>query len=154
MSWQQGRDMLEAMIIRGRIERVPPSRSHADLLITQAQQHLEAAQAIVRIDPTGAYQLLYDGARKALNAVLENQGLRATSRGGHVAVLDAVAAQLDPPLGAVLRPFDRLRRRRNQAEYPAADSPRINAEDFERDVPKVREIIEAATTVLDRMPPF
>lgn len=154
MSWQQGRDTLEAMITRGRIERVPPSRSHADLLITQARQHLEAAQAIVRIDPTGAYQLLYDGARKALNAVLENQGLRATSRGGHVAVLDAVAAQLDPPLGAVLRPFDRLRRRRNQAEYPAADGPRINAEDFERDAPKVREIIEAATTVLDRMPHF
>lgn len=154
MSWEQGRATLETMITRGRIERVPPSRSHADVLLVQARQHLEAAQAIVHIDPTGAYQLLYDGARKALNAVLENQGLRATSRGGHVAVLDAVAAQLDPPLGAILRPFDRLRRRRNQAEYPAADSPRIDGDDFARDLPKVREIIDAAATVLDQMPPF
>jgi hypothetical protein len=32
----------------------------------------------------------------ALAAVLENQGLRATSRGGHIALRDAVSAQLDP----------------------------------------------------------
>ena len=31
------------------------------------------------LDPTGAYQLLYDDARKSLNAVLENQGLRCGS---------------------------------------------------------------------------
>lgn len=36
----------------------------------------------------------------ALTAVLENQGLRPTSRGGHIAPYAAVAAQLDPPLGA------------------------------------------------------
>jgi hypothetical protein len=97
---------------------------------------------------------LYDAARKALNAVLENQGLRATSRGGHIAVLDAVSAQLDPPLGSVLRPFDRMRRRRNQAEYPAADSPGLSAEDVERDLPKVQAIIETVVKVLDQMSPF
>jgi hypothetical protein len=154
MRWQQGRAALDGMIARGEIERVPASREHADRLVAQADQHVRAAEAIVAIDPTGAYQLLYDAARKALNAVLENQGLRATSRGGHIAVLDAVAAQLDPPLGGILKPFDRLRRRRNQAEYPGAGSPSLGADDVERDLPRVRDIIDAAVKVLDQMSPF
>jgi hypothetical protein len=106
------------MIARGELERVPASREHAELLLAQARQHLDSAQTIAEPDPAGAYQLLYDAARKALAAVLENEGLRATSRGGHIVVREAVSAQLDPPLGGILRPFDRLRRRRNQAEYP------------------------------------
>ena len=154
MRWDQGRQRVDGMIARGEIERVPASRDHADLLMGQANQHVRAARAIVAIDPTGAYQLLYDAARKALNAILENQGLRATSRGGHIAVLDAVSAQLDPPLGGILRPFDRLRRRRNQAEYPSADSPSLGEEDVERDLPKVQQMIDAAAKVLDQMSPF
>lgn len=152
--WEQGRVAVDRLIARGEVERVPPSREHADFLISQAGQHLVAARAIVAIDPTGAYQLMYDAGRKALNAVLENQGLRVTSRGGHVAVLAAVAAQLDPPLGDTLRPFDRLRRRRNQVEYPAADSPALEADEVARDLPKVLQIIEAAAVVLDRMGPY
>jgi hypothetical protein len=154
MRWQQGRDAVDGMIARGELERVPASRDHAALLLGQAHQHLASARAIAGSDPTGAYQLLYDAARKALAAVLENQGLRATSRGGHIAVLDAVSAQLDPPLGPILRPFDRLRRRRNQAEYPIADRPDFRAEDVDRDLPKVQEIVDAAAKVLDRMSPF
>jgi hypothetical protein len=154
MRWQQGRDRLDGMISRGELEQVPASREHADLLLTQAVRHVDSAQAIADADPAGAYQLLYDAARKALAAVLENQGLRATSRGGHIAVLDAVSAQLDPPLGVILRPFDRLRRRRNQAEYPSADQPGFYPEDVDRDLPKVREIVEAAAKVLDQMSPY
>jgi hypothetical protein len=154
MRWDQGRSAVEGMIARGEVEQVPASRDHADLLMGQAEAHVQAARAIVLIDPTGAYQLLYDAARKALNAVLENQGLRATSRGGHIAVLDAVSAQLDPPLGGILRPFDRLRRRRNQAEYPAAENPSLSAPDVERDLPKVKAILDAVAKVLDQMSPF
>src|SRR5262245_1774041 len=154
VSWDQGRATVEGMIARGRIERVPPSREHADLLMRHANQHVQAAKAIASIDPTGAYQLLYDASRKALSAVLENQGLRATSRGGHIAVLDAVSAQLDPPLGATLRPFDRLRRRRNQAEYPAGDSPSLGPDDVERDLPKVQDILDTVAKLLDQMSPF
>jgi hypothetical protein len=84
----------------------------------------------------------------------ELERVRATSRGGHIAVLDAVSAQLDPPLGTILRPFDRLRRRRTQAEYPAADRPGFGSDEVGRDLPKVREIVEAAAKVLDQMSPF
>jgi hypothetical protein len=93
-------------------------------------------------------------ARKALAAILENQGLRATSRGGHIAVREAVSAQLDPPLGAVLRPFDRIRRRRNQAEYPAAGQPTFQSEEVARDLPKVQELVDMSAKVLDQMSPF
>jgi hypothetical protein len=154
VKWQQGRDTLASMIVRGELERVTASREHADLLVTQAHQHLDSARVIAGSDPAGAYQLLYDAARKALAAVLENQGLRPTSGGGHIAVREAVAAQLDPPLGGVLRPFDRLRRRRNQAEYPSAAEPAFVAEEVARDLPKVREIVEAAAKLLDQMSPF
>ena len=154
MRWQQGRDAIEGMITRAELERVPASREHADLLLLQANQHLKSAQAIASADPAGAYQLLYDSARKALAAVLENQGLRATSRGGHIAVREAVSAQLDPPLGSVLRPFDRVRRRRNQAEYPAASQPAFQPDEIARDLPKIHEIVELAAKVLDQMSPF
>lgn len=154
MRWQQGRAAIDGMLARGELERVPPSRDHADVLLAQAQQHLGSAQLISEADPAGAYQLLYDAARKALAAILENQGLRATSRGGHIAVLDAVSAQLDPPLGGVLRPFDRLRRRRNQAEYPASGQPGFHSEEAGRDLPKVREIAITAAKVLDQMSPY
>jgi hypothetical protein len=142
------------MLRNGRLERVPANRAHADHLIAQAHQHLEGAKAVVAIDPTGAYQLIYDAARKSLCAVLENQGLRVTSRGGHVAVLEAVAAQLDPPLGPVINPFDRLRRRRNQAEYPSADAPALTAVEVANDLPKVVQIVAAAADALDLMGPF
>ena len=154
MNWQQGREALDDMLARGELERVPASRAHADLLLSQARRHLASADAIAAPDPAGAYQLLYDAARKSLAAVLENQGLRATSRGGHIAVRDAATAQLDPPLGGALRPFDRLRRRRNQLEYPSGAAPSIGADEVERDIPKVEQIIDLAARVLDQMSPF
>jgi hypothetical protein len=149
-----GRAVLDGMVARVELERVPASRDHADVLVGQARQHLDSARAIAGGDPVGGYQLLYDAARKALAAVLESQGLRATSRGGHIAVRDAASAQLDPPFGTVLRPFDRLRRRRNQAEYPSAEHTGIEVEDVERDLPKVEQIVEVAAKVLDQMGPY
>jgi hypothetical protein len=154
VKWEQGRATIDGMLARGELERVPPSRDHADLLLVQAHQHIKSAEAVLAIDPTGAYQLLYDAARKALCAALENQGLRAASRGGHIAVIDAVTAQFDPPLGGVLRPYDRMRRRRNEAEYPMQGRPGMTAEDVSRDLPKVQQIVELAARVLDQMSPY
>ncbi len=103
MTWAQGQATIHAMLADGQLQQVPASRTHADLLLAQAHAHLAAAQAIQDADPTGAYALLYDAARKALVGMLENQGLRPTRRGGHIAAYEAVRAQLDPPLGALTR---------------------------------------------------
>jgi len=156
VKWQQGRETIQNMIKNGQLERVPPSRDHAEKLLAQARAHLRLAATgdAPEIDPVGAYQLVYDAARKALAAILENQGLRATSRGGHIAVLDALKAQLDPPMGAVLRPFDRMRRMRNEAEYPREDKPSATADDVRRDHATSVAFIDLAGRVLDEMSPF
>lgn len=151
MRWNQGRSQIDTMLADGLLERVSPSREHADLLIEQARRHLESARTTARADPEGAYGTLYDAGRKGLWAVLANQGLRPTRRGGHLAVYHAVMAQLDPPMGEALRPFDRMRRQRHAAEYPDLHTPRLSAEDLDDDLPKVEAIVTIAQTVMDRM---
>jgi hypothetical protein len=112
VKWNQGSERIEQLLADGRLQQVPASRDHADFLVGQARRHAAAAAAIATIDPAGAYQLSYDAARKALTAVLENQGLRPTQSGGHVVVYDAVRAQLVPPFGSTIAPFNRMRRAR------------------------------------------
>ncbi|HET9896323.1 MAG TPA: HEPN domain-containing protein [Streptosporangiaceae bacterium] len=154
MRWDQGRAGIDRMLADAELQRVPPSREQADSLIAQARIHLTSATSICDQDPPGAYALVYDAARKALTAVLENQGLRPTTRGGHLATYDAVRAQLDPPLGKILRPFDRMRRQRHDAEYPPADTPPLTTGDVHEDIPKAIEIITMSERVLDQMSPY
>jgi hypothetical protein len=98
--WNQGRATIEKLVADGELQLVPPSRERADQLITQARKDLSSAKLLSDSNPKRAYESLYDAARMALTAVLENEGLRPTSRGGHLAPYSAVAAQLDPPMGA------------------------------------------------------
>lgn len=151
MKWQQGRAAIERMIADGELEHVQASRDHADRLLTQARRHLESAESNCASDPEGAYGTLYDAGRKALWAILANQGLRPTSKGGHLAVYHAVRAQLDPPMGQHLRPFDRMRRQRHDAEYPQIDTPELHPDDIRDDLPKISEIVDIAERVLDNM---
>jgi hypothetical protein len=123
-------------------------------MLAQARRHLMSAQEVCGNDPEGGYALLYDAGRKALAAVLGNEGLRPTSAGGHLAVYEAVRAQLDPPMGTVLGPFDRMRRQRRDAEYPQVDAPELSAADVREDVPKGQAILDLAVRVLDGMSPF
>ena len=154
MKWDQGRAVIDRMLADSELQRVPASREQADRLIDQARAHLSSAADICDQDPPGGYALLYDGARKALAAVLENQGLRPTTRGGHLAVYEAIRAQLDPPTGKILQPFDRMRRQRHDAEYPPTDSPTLAPADIRDDIPKAADIIDLAQRVLDAMSPF
>jgi hypothetical protein len=107
--WEQGRSTIEALLGRGQLTRVTANRDLADTLLSQARAHLVSAAAIAEADPAGAFALAYDAARKALTAILVNQGLRARGDGAHAVLLDAVRAQLDPPLGGIFRPFGWMR---------------------------------------------
>jgi hypothetical protein len=82
MRWEQGREAIDRMLADGELQRVPASREQADRLVAQARVHVASALTVCDADPPGGYALAYDGARKALTAILENQGLRPTSRGG------------------------------------------------------------------------
>jgi hypothetical protein len=57
-------------------------------------------------------------------------------------------------MGRTLLPFDRMRRRRHDVEYPPAGAPELSAEDVTDDVPKVITLLELAQRVLDEMSPF
>jgi hypothetical protein len=81
------------LIADGELQQVPPSREHADQLLAPARKDLASAELLRDSNPKRAYESLYDAARMALTAVLENQGLRATRGGGHIAPYAAISAQ-------------------------------------------------------------
>ncbi|UWE12468.1 hypothetical protein [Actinacidiphila bryophytorum] len=152
--WNQGRSTVDALIADRSLERVPASRSAAEAELVRARTHVDSAQRLLESDPEGAYTLAYDAARRALAAVLQNQGLRATSRGGHTAVYEAVRAQLDPPLGSVLRPFNRMRVRRNEVEYRSSEAPAVTSGEVAADVAKVEALIGLAEKAIPNMPRY
>jgi hypothetical protein len=123
LRWQQGRDVVDELLARGRLTRVTSNRDLAETLLAQARAHLASGASVVQSDPAGAFTLVYDAARKALTAILVNQGLRAGGDGAHAVLLEAVMAQLDPPLGAVFRPFSWMRPLRNHTQYPHRSTP-------------------------------
>lgn len=117
MSWERGRAEIERLLASGELERVTPSAQVATRLLDDARAHERLASKGVDDDPAGALQLGYDASRKACAALLAVEGLRATTRGGHIAVIDAVKAQFNDRGG--LEVFGRLhalRRRRNRTE--------------------------------------
>ena len=155
MRWNQGRAEIDKLIADGELQRVPPNREHADQLLAQARKDQASAELLLDANPKRAYESLYDAARMALTAVLENEGLRPTSRGGlHIAPYAAVIAQLDPPMGAILRPFDRMRRTRNRSEYPSFTTPDVTPDNIRADIPVAASIVEVCASVLDEMSPY
>lgn len=152
--WPGGESEIDALLSENRLQRVPASREQADRLVDQARTHVMAAAAICDLDPAGAYQLTYDAARKALVAILENQGLRPTSAGGHVVVGEAVGAQLSRVAAKVIRPFNRMRRTRNATEYLSGDQPAVTADDVRADMVKAQDMIDMADQVLGQMDPY
>lgn len=154
MRWNQGRSTLDALIAGGELERVPASTRAAEAEMARARTHVGSARQLLDTDPEGAYTLAYDAARRALAAVLQNQGLRATSRGGHTVIYEAVRAQLDPPLGSILRPFNRMRARRNEIEYRSSEGPSMTSEEVAADLVKVEALIELAEKAVPNMPPY
>lgn len=81
MSWPKGVDVIEDLLVRGHLERVPADPDEAVYLLERARQHLATAQREAQQDPEIAYGALYAAARKALTAVLRHQGLRPTRQG-------------------------------------------------------------------------
>jgi len=131
MRWHQGREQVDRLIADGGLQRVPANREHADQLLGQAHRDLESAELLLDANPKRAYESIYDAARMALTAVLENEGLRPTSR-----------------------PFDRMRRTRNRSEYPSFTTPDVTPDNVRADLPVAASIVEICEGVLDQMSPF
>src|ERR1019366_7276795 len=130
----QGNKTVHKLINDGRLQKVTSSREHADRLLTQSRNHLISTEKTAHHDPEGAYSSLYDAARKSLVAVLEVQGLRPTSKGGHIVICEALQAQTDPPFSEVITPFNRMRKLRNAHEYPGFEEPELTTSDVLEDL--------------------
>ncbi|MDR1834124.1 MAG: hypothetical protein LBQ92_05685 [Propionibacteriaceae bacterium] len=85
---------------------------------------------------------------------MQNEGLRVTSAGGHIGLYEAVRAQPDPPLGKLLRPFQRMRRLRNSLEYPNFAEAAVTPEVINSDSAAASAIIAMAQRMLEEMAPF
>jgi hypothetical protein len=153
MTWEKGRDTIEDLLRRGHLERVLANTAEAEHLLAKADSHLKTAATVGSTDPEIAYDALYAAARKALSALLAQQGLRPTRAGGHEVTIEAAEAQLVPPLGAVLRPFRRMKRRRNEGGY-AGSEDQIHEEDIQADLPAATAIVDAVNRVLPQLTVF
>jgi hypothetical protein len=114
--WAKGEEQVAALVEARHLQRVIGDPDTVAALLASARRHVSSARVTVDQDPEAAYSLAYDAARKTATALLNHQGLRPTTAGGHLAVIDTIRAQFPGVPG--LTSLDRLRRRRNQAEYP------------------------------------
>jgi hypothetical protein len=150
VTWQPGRDRIAALLDAGELEQVTVDQRIAQLLLDDAGRHLAtAATALSSGDLSGAYQLAYDALRKSAVSLLALQGLRATSRGGHVAVQESVMAQFGSTVRA-FRSFGRIRRARNSFEYPSTVAPGPSADDVADAIAAATQAQQAAITIVKK----
>jgi hypothetical protein len=150
VTWQPGRGRIDELLNAGELEQVTADRRIARLLLDDAGRHLAtAATALSSGDLSGAFQLAYDALRKSAAGLLSEQGLRATSRGGHIAVQEAVLARFGSTVRA-FRSFGRIRRARNSFEYPSTVTPGPSAEDVTDAIAAATQVHQAAMTILEQ----
>ncbi len=129
-SWPHGRATVLRLLEEGSLEFVTANTNFAKRLCDEARAHLQAVQTIIEVDPAGAFQLAYDAARKACNALLTQQGLRATHLNGHRAISDLMKDQFsNNEEYVVLGKLNFLRRSRADSQYPSELTPSISIED-------------------------
>jgi hypothetical protein len=153
VSWQRGRDDILTMLDQGELTQVVADLDLAERLLAAARRHVNSAETLCDSDPELAYAALYDAIRKALSAMLQAQGLRPTTDGGHLAVQRAAWAQFGVSMGALLRPVDRIRTTRHAIQYPDAESY-IDADAVRADLPAAIELIDAATKAVPHLQVF
>lgn len=145
--WRKGEERVVGLIEQRHLQQVAADSETAAALLASAGRHVESARRSVEVDPEAAYALAYDAARKSATALLAHQGLRPTTNGGHIAVVDAMRAQFPGVPG--LTSLDRLRRRRNQAEYPnPASYDPITVDEAKDAIDTANECVSSANRLL------
>lgn len=154
--WPHGRAEIEALLRGRRLERVPPSTDNARALIDKARRHLLTAEAVASTDPDIGVDALHNANRKALEAVLLDQGLRTTRDGGHTAPYEAAKAQLRTTTRTA-RPelfvYEVVRRLRHGADY-ASYEVQLTTADVADNVDDSRTLVEICARLVGSMPAF
>lgn len=129
------------MLANRRLERVAVNREHALSVIGTAERHVRTAEMLAGTDDHAmTFTAAYDGARKALTAVLASEGVRVRPVGGaHRNTGIAAAALVEHQ---ALEEFDWMRQVRNATEYPDDERPTATRQD-------VAEAIDAASAIVE-----
>ena len=109
---------IERLLNKGLLEQVEADRETALAMLDDSERHLNSAESIAESDPSGAFQLAYDAARKAAVAHMTSRGFRVPKGrpGGHETTTKYARSEL-PGADDALASFDRMRRDRNRSEY-------------------------------------
>jgi len=110
---------VEALVAEDVLARVPADLEEARRELAAAEMHLQGAEAAAAVDPTGAFTLAYDAARKAVVAHMRANGLRVRSRfGAHYQTGKyAMAALTGRGVDEHVVAFVDMREVRNDTEY-------------------------------------
>lgn len=131
------------LVTARRIEQVPADRASALIRLTRAEEKLETARKIAAIDVEVAYVTGYDATRIAVTAHMLAAGYRVRAvAGSHEAVGIYAEAVIASPSA---REFQRMRRRRNKAEY---DDIVIGRADLTADLAHAEAMIAAVRNSL------
>lgn len=147
MSWGPGKQTIEDLLRHGKLEHTIANPAEVRYLLDKARTHVATALTTADADPEIAYDALYAAARKALTAILVQQGLRPTRAGGHEAVIDAVEALLVPSMGNTLRTYRSLRRVRASG-YSLGAPTALHPDDIQRDHPAAVAIVDMAEKLI------
>jgi HEPN domain-containing protein len=145
--WARGEADIEAMLAATELQRVRGEAADGHGWLDKALKTLSSAEELASVDPNSAYTLAYDAARFACAGLLAQQGLRATSSGGHYAVQQAVTRQF----GATFEPYGTMRRRRNELEYPQFPDEIVESAEATEAITIARSIIEAADKLIGHL---
>jgi hypothetical protein len=118
--------------------------------LSKARRTLATATAAAGPDPDSALTLAYDAARFACTALLTQQGLRATTRGGHYVVEVVVRDQFGDAFGS----FGGLRRQRNDIEYPVIVVSPLTPADARSAIALATQLIDVAEQLLPHLDLF
>lgn len=137
----------EALIAAGELQKLTGDAADGARLLAKASVTLETARTAAERDPDSAFVLAYDAARSAATALLAQQGLRPTTKGGHYVVERAVRAQF----GAGFRQFGALRRRRNELEYPERPGDQATLDEANESLESAEAIVSAARGLIEQL---
>lgn len=142
--------VIAKLLATGELDSVIIGEGRPQKELQAANRHYESALRILDRDPEGAFQLLYDSARKALQALLAAEGIRVRRppNGNHYTFVKvANGGFVDEQVWA---PLDWMRKVRNQTEYPEPESLPASATDARQALIHVAAMLEDAKARLPK----
>lgn len=110
-------DTIQDLIVSGELDIVAFDSDRPVAELDAALKHYQTALSSIDTDPEGSFILLYESARRALQAILAKESLRVRNppHGNHFSFVKVGRVGLVTP--AVWKPFDWMRNLRNQTAY-------------------------------------